>query len=70
MGQQNNADIVAPIGLKEWAKDFQKLLQEDRKEFMTSEPPIEVTVEEVQETCKRLKNKAPEPGGIPAELVK
>ena len=34
-------------------------------------PPIEVTAKEVEEACKRLKNnKAPGPGGIPAELVK
>ena len=33
-------------------------------------PPIEVTVEEVEEACKILKNnKAPRLGGIPGVLV-
>jgi len=33
--------------------------------------PSDVTVEEVEETCKTLKkNKAPGPGGIPDEVVK
>jgi hypothetical protein len=69
-----------PIGLAKCKKHYEELFIENRDEYTNvnyetmQEDPEEterITVNEVKETLRRMKNhKAPSPGGIPIELLK
>jgi hypothetical protein len=71
-----------PIGLMKWKKHYEELLIENRDEcknasYETMQEDLEeigrITVKEVNETLRRMKNhKAPGPGGtrIPIEWLK
>lgn len=78
--QEKKRDIISAITPDQWDEYFEKLLNEDRAEFLNNSDtsnvnilasPLRVTTKEVEEVCKSLKkNKAPGPGNIPAELIK
>lgn len=71
--------IIDPIGIDNWKKYYQALLNEDRNNFkevdytseLVNQDVREVTIEEVIDTVKYMKNnKAAGPGGMPIELIK
>lgn len=74
-------DIISTITMDRWETYFKTLLTENRAEFKTNNKneeqirvmtsPLRITVREVKEICKTLKNgKAAGPGEIPGELIK
>jgi hypothetical protein len=80
--RQNTRDTVGmdPTGLTKWKKHYEELLTENRDEYKKVNYEImqedleasgRITVKEVKETLRRMKNhKAPDPGGILIELLK
>lgn len=79
--QEKKTDIISPIPLQNWDKNFSDLLQEDGDEFKEpirnntnisiSTSSVRKSIKEVKDVCNGLKTrKSPGPNNIPAELIK
>lgn len=76
--QKNKANVQI-IPTKKWIDHYQKLLTENREEYLLNSPTdvivegdtIVVNIDQVKKAVRKLKNgRAAGPGGIPAELIK
>lgn len=73
-------EIISSITLQNWEEYFERLLNEDRSEFIQAQEnqsvnfigfSITLRVVEITEVCKTSKcGRAPGPGDIPGELLK